>query len=129
MDKEEEKVVLDNEHEEIALDTDILVNLAVNIRGIEYTLRKCIKRFRGNYDMYIRYHCDRFDINSLNGCGISFYLELHNKATGYKDVFPLDFDYSDILSTSDVVVEKIVEWFNEVVEFTDEFDTKGVKGE
>lgn len=120
MDKEEGKVVLD---------TDILVNLAVNIRAIEYTLRQCIERFRGNYDMHIRYHCDKFDINSLNGCGISFYLELHNKATGYKDVFPLDFDYSDILSASDAVSEMIVEWINEVIEFTDEFDAKDVEGE
>lgn len=107
------------------LNTDTLVNLAVNIRAIEYTLRKCIERFRGQYDMYIRYHCDRFDINSLKGCGIAFYLELHNKATGYKDVFPKDFDYSDILSNNDIVTDGIAEWINEVIEFTDEFDTKG----
>lgn len=120
MDKEEGKVVLD---------TDILVNLAVNIRAIEYTLRKCIERFRGNYDMHIRYHCDRFSTDSLGGCGIYFNLELHNKATGYKDVFPLDFDYSDVLSASDAVSERIVEWINEVIEFTDEFDTKDVEGD
>lgn len=120
MDKEEGKVVLD---------TDILVNLAVNIRAIEYTLCKCIERFRGNYDMHIRYHCDRFSTDSLNGCGISFYLELHNKATGYKDAFPLDFEYLDILSKNDAVVEGITEWINEVIEFTDEFDTKDVEGE
>lgn len=119
-----------NEQQETAtLDTDALVNLAVNIRAIEYTLRKSIEFFRKDYRMSIRYRCDEFDVDDLNGCGIIFDLFLHNRKTDYKDVFSRKFYYSDILLNEETTVDIIANWFDEIVEIMDISYVEDDKGE
>lgn len=125
MDKEEEKVVLDNEHEEIALDTDILLNLALGILDIEYALRKSLSPFRANYDVYLRYRCDEFDTQYLTGCGIIFDLYFRNRKNDCKDNFSIKLLYSDILLNNSAVEDKVTMWLNEHFEYLNFPDEKG----
>lgn len=125
MDKEEEKVTLDNEHEEIALDTDILVNVVTGIRNVEHTLRKSLSPFRADYDVYFHYRCDEFDTQDLSGCGVTFDLYFRNRKTEYKDAFSMRLLYSDILLKKRAVADKVVMWLNEHAEYLNFPEKKG----
>ena len=116
---------MDNEERKEVLATDVLVKLAVNVRAIEHVLRRLLKHYQDNYDMYIGYYFHGFDTNSWNLYGVIFDLTFHNKTTNKEDAFRKTFYYSDIISNRDVISDEIVKWVFEIDKHLNVTNSKG----
>lgn len=116
---------MDNEERKEVLATDVLVKLAVNVRAIEHVLRRLLKTYQNNYDMYIGYYFHGFDTNSWNIYGTIFDLTFRNKTTDKEHAFRKTFYYSDIFSKQDVISDEIVKWVFEIDKHLNATNSKG----